>query len=333
MDDSPRRSNAPRRVSDRPRSPRFTDSSVHTRLLGKLNYNHLYYFWVVAREGSVTRATEILHLAQPTVSGQLRTLERTLGEKLFERRGRGLALTPAGAMVFRYVDAMFGTAKELAAALDGQPSDRPARLAVGLSDTLPKLTATRLLEPAFTTGLPMQLDIRSDKTDRLLAALAIHDLDLVLADSPVPEGLGVRLFSHLIGESGVTVFAVPALAARYRRRFPHSLDAAPMLVATRASALRRGVDAWCARMGVLPRIVAEVEDAALLQALGAQGLGLFAAPTAVEAEIRRAYGVRVVGRLKGVHEQFYAISAQRTLQHPAVLAMLDAASRGLFANR
>lgn len=302
---------------------------MHSRLLGKLNYNHLYYFWVVAREGSVTRATAVLRLTQPTVSGQLRTLERTLGEKLFERRGRGLALTAAGSMVFRYVNAMFGTAGELAAALDGQPSERAARFAVGMSDTLPKLTATRLLEPAFTTGVPMQLDIRSDKTDRLLAALAIHELDLVLSDAPVPEGLGVRLFSHLLGESGVSIFATPELADHHRRRFPKSLDGAPMLVATRSSALRRGVDAWCTRARVLPRIVAEVEDAALLQALGAQGLGLFAAPTAVDAEIRRAYGVRVVGRLHGVHERFYAISAERTLQHPAVLAMLDAAPRSL----
>jgi LysR family transcriptional activator of nhaA len=306
---------------------------VPLRLLSQINFNHLYYFWVVAREGSITRATTLLHLAQPTVSSQLRTLERTLGERLFERRGRGIALTETGTMVFRYADAMFGTARELAAALEGGPAEHPSRFAIGISDALPKLTATRLLTPAFASALPMYLECRSDKTERLLAALAIHEIDLVIADAPVPAGLGVRLFSHLIGESGVSIFAVPALAAKHRRRFPQSLDDAPMLLGARTSALRRAVDSWCARERVRPRIVAEVEDAAVLQALGAQGLGLFAAPTVVEAEIRRAYGVRVVGRLHDVHERFYAISAERKLQHPAVLKMLEAASTGLFAHR
>ena len=286
---------------------------------------------MVAREGSVTRATEVLHLAQPTVSGQLRTLERTFGEKLLTRRGRGLAMTETGQLVFRYADAMFGAARELAAALDGHPTAHPARFVVGMSDTLPKLTATRLLAPAFAAGAPMQLECRSDKTERLLAALAIHELDLVLADAPVPEGLGVRLFSHPIGESPVGVYATPELATRHRRRFPRSLDGAPMLVAARSSALRRALDSWCERERVRPRVVAEVDDAALLQALGAQGLGLFAAPSVVVAELRAAYGVRLVGRLEGVRERFYAISAERRLQHPAVLAMLQTASAELFA--
>jgi LysR family transcriptional activator of nhaA len=213
---------------------------VPLRLLSQINFNHLYYFWVVAREGSITRATTLLHLAQPTVSSQLRTLERTLGERLFERRGRGIALTETGTMVFRYADAMFGTARELAAALEGGPAEHPSRFAIGISDALPKLTATRLLTPAFASALPMYLECRSDKTERLLAALAIHEIDLVIADAPVPAGLGVRLFSHLIGESGVSIFAVPALAAKHRRRFPQSLDDAPMLL-TRAgpSAHRR----------------------------------------------------------------------------------------------
>ena len=301
------------------------------RLLSQLNFNHLYYFWVVAREGSVTRATTVLNLAQPTVSGQLRTLERTLGAPLFERRGRGRALTETGQLVFRYAETMFGAARELAVALDGGPTSHPARFAVGIADVLPKLTVTRLLAPAFASPLPLHLECRSDKTDRLLAALALHELDLVIADAPVPSGLGVRLFSHLIGESGVSLFAVPALAAKYRRRFPDALTDAPLLLGARTSALRRAVDTWCVRAHVRPRIVAEVEDAAVLQALGAQGLGCFAAPTVVEAEIRRTYGVRVVGRLPDAYERFYAISAARTLQHPAVLRMLKAASTGLFA--
>ncbi len=301
------------------------------RQLSQLNFNHLYYFWVVAREGSVTRATTLLHLAQPTVSGQLRTLDQTIGTPLFERRGRGRALTETGRLVFRYAETMFGAARELAVALDGGPTNHPARFAVGIADALPKLTVTRLLAPALASAAPLHLDCRCDKPDRLLAALALHELDLVIADTPVPSGLSVRLFSHMIGESGVSLFAVPALAARYRRRFPDSLTDAPLLLGARTSALRRAVDSWCVRVRVRPRIVAEVEDAAVLQALGAQGLGCFAAPTVVEAEIRRTYGVRVVGRLSDVHERFYAISAARTLQHPAVLRMLKAASTGLFA--
>jgi LysR family transcriptional activator of nhaA len=303
------------------------------RQLGQLNFNHLYYFWVVAREGSVTRATQVLHLAQPTVSAQLRTLEKTVGSPLFARRGRGRVLTEAGALVFRYADLMFGAARELTAALDGRPSDGPTRFAVGLSDSLPKLTATRLLEPALTSGPTLRLECRSDKTDRLLASLAIHELDLVIADAPVPEGVSVRLFSHMIGESPVGLYATPTLASKYKRQFPRSLSGAPMLIATPSSALRRGFDAWCARRQLQPRIVAEVEDAALLQALGAQSLGLFAAPTVVQAELKRAYGVQLIGTLDGVQERFYAISAERRLQHPAVVAMLDFATRGLFARR
>jgi len=306
---------------------------VPTRLLGQLNYNHLYYFWVVAREGSIAGATRVLHLTQPTISTQLRTLEKVVGQRLFERRGRGLALSETGRLVFRHAETMFGAARELAAALDGGPAASPSRFVVGLSDVLPKLTATRLLEPVFATGLAMKLDCRCDKTDRLLAMLAIHELDLVIGDARVPEGLGVRLFSHLIGESGVSVFATPDIAARHRRRFPQSLHDAPVVLPARTSALRRGFDDWCTRKRIRPQIVAEVEDAALLQALGAQGLGIFAAPSVVEAEIRRAYGVRVVGRLDGVHERFYAISVERTLQHPAVLALLEAASRELFDGR
>lgn len=321
------------RPESSPCSPPDAELPLPTRLLGQLNYNHLYYFWVVAREGSVTRATTVLHLAQPTVSGQLRTLERTIGEKLFARRGRGLMLTATGHVVFRYADTMFGAARELAAALDGNPTAHPARFVVGMSDTLPKLTATRLLAPAFAIDAPMQLDCRSDKTERLLAALAIHELDLVLSDAPVPEGLGVRLFSHPIGESPVGVYATPELAARHRRRFPRSLDGAPMLVAARTSALRRALDSWCQREQVRPRIVAEVDDAAFLQALGGEGLGLFAAPSVVEPELRRAYGVRLVGLLEGVRERFFAISAERRLQHPAVLAMLQSATTELFATR
>jgi LysR family transcriptional activator of nhaA len=298
--------------------------------LNALNFQHLLYFWTVAREGSVARATRVLHLAQPTISGQIKVLERSLGERLFERQGRGLALTEVGQVVFRYADEMFAIGRELQETLAGLPvAGRPVRFAVGVSDSLPKLTTHRLLEPALGLDERPRLVLRIGKTDALLAELATHALDLVLADAPAGAG-AVRAFNHLLGESSVTVFATAELAARHRRGFPQSLQDAPFVLQTPNTALRRSLDQWFADAGIHPTPVAEVEDVALLQVLGGAGLGLFAAPTVVEAEIRRAYQVRVVGRLPEVRERFYAISVERKLTHPAVLAIRDAARQLLF---
>lgn len=296
-----------------------------------MNYNHLYYFWVVAREGSITRATARLHLTQPTISGQLKTLEQEIGQRLFERRGRSLALTDVGQLVYRYADEMFSTGHELLETLQGHRADHPRRFTVGISDALPKLTTYRLLRPALQVPEPMQLVCRIDKTDRLVGALSLHDLDVVLADAPVPPGLGVRLFNHALGECDVTVFATEELAAQYRRGFPQSLDGAPVILQTGNTALRRSLDQWFASAGLRPRIAAEVEDVALLQVLGQHGMGLFAAPTVVANDIRRAYGVKSLGRLPDVRERFFAITAQRQIAHPAVAALTDAARRTLAA--
>jgi len=296
-----------------------------------LNYQHLLYFWAVAREGSVARATQVLHLAQPTISGQIKVLERQLGERLFVRRGRHLALTDVGQVVYRYASDIFALGQEMREALAGVPgAGRPARLAVGISDSLPKLTTFRLLAPALDPPGRYRLVFRIGKTESLLAELATHALDLVLTDVPLAPTLAVRAFSHLLGESGITVFAAPALAARFRRGFPASLDRAPWVLQTPNTALRRSLDAWFAEAGVHPEVAAEVEDVALLQVLGQEGLGVFAAPSVVEAEIRRAYGVRVVGRLASVRECFYAVSVERKLKHPAVVAISEGARRELF---
>jgi LysR family transcriptional activator of nhaA len=296
-----------------------------------LNYQHLLYFYVVAREGGVQRATKVLHLAQPTISGQIKVLERQLGERLFVRRGRNLVLTDVGQVVYRYASDIFALGRELREALAGLPSaGRPARFAVGVSDSLPKLSTFRLLAPALEPPGQYRLEFRIGKTDQLLAELATHALDLVLTDAPLPPTLSVRAFSHLLGESGVTVFAAPALAGRYRRGFPGSLDGAPWVLQTPNTALRRSLDAWFATSGVRPEIAAEVEDVALLQVLGQEGFGVFAAPSVVEEEIRRAYGVRVVGRLETVRERFFAVSVERKLKHPAVVAISEGARRELF---
>ena len=296
-----------------------------------LNYQHLLYFWTVAREGSVQAATRVLNLAQPTISGQIKILERQLGERLFVRRGRRLVLTDVGEVVYRYAGDIFTLGQELRETLAGLPgAGRPARFAVGVSDSLPKLTTYRLLAPALEPAGRYRLVFRIGKAEPLLAELATHALDLVLTDAPIAAALPVRAFSHLLGESGVTVFAAPELAERFKPGFPESLDGAPWVLQTPNTALRRSLDGWFAESGVRPHAAAEVEDVALLQVLGQEGLGVFAAPSVVEAEIRRAYGVRALGRLPGVSERFYAISVARKLDHPAVLAISEGARRGLF---
>jgi len=295
-----------------------------------LNYHHLLYFWTVARTGSVRRACEELHLTQPAVSAQIRTLERSLGEQLFVRSGRHLALTDVGQVVYRYADEIFRLGRELQETLAGRPTGQPVRFTVGVSDAMPKLLAYRLLEPALRLAEPVRLVLREDEPERLLADLSIHALDLVLADAPVAPTVKVRAYSHLLGESGVTVFGTAALARSRRRRFPRSLDGAPFLLPGDGTALRRSLDQWFAAQGVRPVAVAEIEDSAVLKVFGQRGVGLFVAPTVMEDEVRRQYGVAVVGRIADVRERYYAISVERRLTHPAVVAITRAARQDLF---
>ena len=296
-----------------------------------LNYHHLLYFYTVAREGSVARASQVLHLTQPTVSTQIRTLERSLGERLFERRGRGLALTDAGRLAYRYAEEIFSLGREFQDVLGGRPTGRPARLAVGIADAVPKLVAYRLLDAARALPDPPTLVCRDDTPERLLAALAAHEIDLVIADTPAGPATAARVHSHVLGECGVTVFGTPDLAAAHRRRFPRSLDGAPFLLPTEHAALRRQLDQWFDRHDVRPRVQGQFADSALLKTFGQAGVGLFASPTAIEAEVRRQYGVRVVGRLDDVRETFYAITAERKIKHPAVLRLTEAAHARIFA--
>ncbi len=302
-----------------------TSGTGRERALNSLNYHHLMYFWVVAREGSIARATEHLRLTQPTISAQLRLLERSLGSKLFERRGRRLVLTDTGQAVYRYAEEIFPLGRELLNTVRGAGNDRSARFAVGISDTMPKLTTYHLLEPALRLSPPARLMVRVGKTERLLSDLAVHSLDLVLADHPIAPNQKVRAYNHLLGECGVTVFGTPALAGKYRRDFPNSLAGAPFLLPTTNTALRHSLDEWFDRQDFQPMIAGEIEDVAVLQVLGEHGLGLFAAPSIVEEEICRQYRVEVVGALAPVQERFYAISVERKLKHPAVVAIVQAA--------
>ena len=295
-----------------------------------LNYHHLLYFWTVAKENSVSKAAAALHVAQPTISAQLRSLERSLGQKLFERQGRHLKLTLEGEKVFRYADEIFSLGRELLQAVKGEPQNAPKRFRVGVSDALPKLTTYRLIEPALAMQPAFRLHVRIDKTERLLGELAVHAVDLVISDAPMMPSLRVRAFSHLLGETSVSIYGSATLARGVRRKFPHSLHGAPLLLQTANTAVRQSLDQWFDVHQIVPAIVGEVEDMAMLQTLGEHGLGLFAAPTVMRKEICRRYHVVWVGELDKVREKFYAISVERRISHPAVRLIADQAKRRLF---
>jgi len=295
-----------------------------------LNYHHLLYFWVVAREGTIARACDQLHLTQPSISKQLHQLEHSVGEKLFKRVGRNLVLTETGQLVFRYADEIFSLGRELSEVLRGKPSRERLRLLVGVADVVPKLIAYRVLEPALHLPEPVQLICDERGLVELLTDLAEHRLDLVLSDSPLPPTSATRAYNHLLGECGVCIFGSSSLARKFRRGFPQSLDGAPFLLPTRKSMLRRSLDQWFDAQNIRPELLGEFDDSALLKVFGQAGVGLFPGPAAVEKETCRQYHVQPVGRLDAVRERFYAISVERKLKHPAVKAITEAAQSTLF---
>jgi len=295
-----------------------------------LNYHHLLYFWTVAREGGVAKAAARLHLTHPTVSGQIRELEERLGEKLFVRVGRGLVLTEMGRVVYRYADEIFALGRELMDTVKGRPTGRPPRLVVGVDDVLPKLIVRRLLEPALRLPERVQMSVHEAPARELFGRLADQTLDVVLSDSPIPPQSPVKAYNHLLGECGVTWFAVERLARGLKKGFPRSLSSAPVLLPAEPTALRRALDAWFEKHALRPTLVAEFEDSALLKAFGQEGHGAFVGPTAIEDEIRRQYDVKIVGRVPEVHERFFAITAERRIKNPAVAAISEAARSEIF---
>lgn len=296
-----------------------------------VNYHHLLYFWAVAREGGLVPAGKVLRLSHPTLSAQIHALEDHLGEKLFTKVGRKLALTEVGRVVFRYADEIFTLGREMIDTVKGRSTGQPLRLDVGVVDVVPKLIVRRLLQPALSLPEPVKIVCYESSYEKLLADLALHALDIVIADAPVPSGSSVRAFNHLLGETEVSIFGTRALATAFKKRFPGSLDGAPMLLPLESSPLRRSLNQWLDRNGVKPRVVAEFEDSALLKVFGADGIGLFPAPSAVADAVCRQYGVQLVGRAPEVKERFYAVSVERRLKNPAVIAITDAARQELFA--
>jgi LysR family transcriptional activator of nhaA len=296
-----------------------------------LNYHHLLYFWTVVHEGGVSKAATKLRLSQPTISAQVRMLERSLGQPLFARKGRAQGLTDVGRVVYRYADEIFSIGHELLDTLHGRPPGRGMQLTVGVADAVPKLLVYRLLRPALEQPEPIRLVCREDNPEQLIGQLATYSLDVVVANTPAPGYLPVKVFNHAVGESGMAFFAPPPLAARLRRRFPKSLHDAPIVLPTTNSPLRRALEEWFDRQGVRPRVQAEFEDSALMNVFG-QAVGcVFPAPIAIERDLSRLYGVRTVGRTDAVRERYYVISAERRLKHPGVIAMTTAARDQLFA--
>jgi LysR family transcriptional activator of nhaA len=297
-----------------------------------LNYHHLLYFWMVAKEGSIVRASEELHLAHPTISGQIHRLEEVLGEKLLARKGRNLVLTEAGRVAFRYADEIFGLGQEFLDAVKGRATARQVRLVVAVSDVLAKSMVHRILEPVFRLQEDVRVVCRENRSaEAFMADLAVHAVDVILSDAPAGPGTSVRAFSHPLGECGLAFFAAPQLANSLRRGFPRSLDGVPFLFPASDSTLRRALDEWFGSKDIRPKIVAELDDAALAKVFGEAGLGVFAAPDVIEKEVRRRYKVGVVGRTKEIEQRFYAISVERKIRHPAVVAICDEARRHLFA--
>ena len=295
-----------------------------------INYHHLLYFWMVAKEGSIADAAKRLRLSQPTISTQIRMLEEVLEIELFDRSGRRLVLTEAGRVAFRYAEEIFSLGREMLDVLHDRPTDRPLQMVVGVTYVVPKLIAYRLLVPALGLENGLHVVCREDRFDRLLGQLARHELDLVISDVPIGPEISVKAFNHLLGSCGVSFFAAPPLAQKYRRGFPKSLDRAPFLLPMPGSAVRRELDRWFDEHDIRPEIVGQFDDSALLKVFGQSGVGVFTGPSVIEKEITRDYDVKTIGRADSVQERFYAITVERRLKHPGVVAISEAAKTGLF---
>lgn len=295
-----------------------------------LNYKHLRYFWAVARTGSLARAAAELHVTPQSISGQLAELEGALGVELLRRVGRGVELTDLGRRVAGYADDIFALGDELLAAARDQAARKSVPFRVGISDAVPKAVAYRVVEPALALADRVRLVCREGALPALLGELALHRLDMVIADRPLPAEVHVRGYNHLIGASDLTVFAAPALAMSLPGAFPACLDGAPFLLPGEGSAVRPQLTAWLEAAGVQPRFVGEFDDGALMKAFGQGGAGLFFAPAAAAADIEPQYGVVAVGRIPAVVEQFYAITTERRMRDPATRAVFEAAQRNVF---
>jgi LysR family transcriptional activator of nhaA len=286
-----------------------------------LNYRHLYYFWVVAKEGGMARAAARLHMAVQTVSEQVRSLEQALGHALFKPAGRGITLTEAGTVAMGYAEQIFQLGEQLPVAVREAVTGQGMRLAVGISDGLPKLVVRHLLQPALG-GAGVRLLCQEDEFDRLLGDLALHRLDVVLSDRAAPPNPNLRLYSHALGEASLSWFAPVAMAERSTQPFPASLGDMPLLLPTAHSAVRMRLDQWFERQGLRPQVAGEFEDSALLAAFGRSGMGAFPASQWSQDELLHDPSLKLLGESPDLREHFFLISAERRIQHPLVQRLL-----------
>lgn len=296
-----------------------------------LNYHHLRYFWMVAHKGGVRRAAEQLHVSQPSVSAQLRLLEESLGQKLFRRSGRNLVLTDAGQLAMNYADEIFSAGRELMNAMKQRPGKHPIRLNIGLTDAFPKLITFEILRAAFKSDDVVHVICREGEIGPLVNHLQAHRLDIVLADEPASSTLKAKTFNHRLGWSGITFCAVPAVASKLRRGFPRSLDGAPALLPTTNMGMRAGLEAWFDKKGIRPRLVGEFEDTALMEVCSAGGRGFTVVHSVIDRAALKHYDLRVIAKVDDCGSEFYAITTERLVKHPAAIAITKHAYTNIFA--
>lgn len=295
-----------------------------------INYHHLYYFWLTVKLGTISAAAEALHLTRPTVAAQIKELEKSVGQTLLEKQGRRLVLTEFGTHVHRYADEIYSIGNELREFVKAGHGKNRKRFVVGLSDVVPKHIAFELLKPALHMKQRPRTVCREGKTNQLIADLALHKLDLVISDAPASPTLDFKVYNHKLGECGLSMLASPNLAKKHRKQFPHSLTNAPCLLPTDHTAVRRALDVWLDDNSIFPEIVAEFEDSALLKVFGQAGEGIFPVPSAIEGLIKKQYGVHLVGRIPEVRDKFYALTAEKRVQHAATLLVVKQARNKLF---
>ncbi len=288
-----------------------------------LNYHHLLYFHTVAEEGSVAAAAEALHITPQTISGQIKLLEGVVGQALFVKSGRGLKISDAGRAVKVYTDDIFSVGLNLAAQLSNDQIGATAELRIGIADSIPKLVACQLTAPIVEQTNTVKLVCSEGRLDTLLADLAVHRLDLIISDMPIPSGYGVKAYNHTLGKTQVGFYSSGKNTAQLRKQFPASLNTVPLLMPTKSSPLRRQLDAWFEERDIEPNIVAEFEDSALMKTFGDLGHGVFPSPEIIGADIRQRYQAKSIGLASGVHEEYIMISPQRRLRQDTVKKLLD----------
>ncbi len=295
-----------------------------------INYKHLHYFWVVAKEGGIARASERLHITPQTISGQISLLELHFGAELFSKVGRNIELTETGRLVLNFAEDIFSLGNELEQMMHHLPENRPEQFRVGVVDVVPKSIAHQILLPVLKMANPVRMVCREADLDTLLGELAVHRLDLVIADRPIPSTVSTRGFSHKLGACSVSFFATQTLQDQLQGDFPNNLNGAPILLPSRGNQLRADIDQWLDNNRLHPQVIAEFDDSALLKAFGQEGAGIFLAPSAIENEVIQQYNVKTIGQSHDIRESFYAISVERRISHPIVSTVINKANNILF---